>query len=86
MRGIGDASYAIYLVHYPFLMFLTPKVYMLSLKTSAPLMFPILTMIVSAVIVGCVVHVWIEKPLLVWLGRSFSANRDLKHGMVVKII
>lgn len=86
LRGIGDASYAIYLVHYPFLMFLTPKVYMLSLKTSAPLMFPILTMIVSAVIVGCVVHVWIEKPLLVWLGRSFSANRDLKHGMVVKII
>jgi peptidoglycan/LPS O-acetylase OafA/YrhL len=47
-RFLGDASYAIYLVHYPFLMFITPRVYALSLKTSAPLVVPMLTMVVSA--------------------------------------
>ena len=85
LRILGDASYAIYLVHYPFLMFLTPRVYALSLKTSAPLVVPILTMVVSAVIAGCAVHVCIEKPLLVWLGRVTVGNSSVKHEILAKV-
>jgi peptidoglycan/LPS O-acetylase OafA/YrhL len=85
LRILGDASYAIYLVHYPFLMFITPGVYALSLKTSAPLVVPILTMVVSAVIAGCAVHVYIEKPLLVWLGKAAAVNSSAKFGILAKI-
>ena len=84
LRILGDASYAIYLVHYPFLMFITPGVYVLSLKTSAPLVVPILTMIVSAVIVGCAVHFYIEKPLLGSLGKVAAGNSSVKYEILAK--
>jgi exopolysaccharide production protein ExoZ len=85
LRLLGDASYAIYLVHYPFLMFITPRVYAFSLKTSAPLIVPILAMVVSAVIAGCAVHVCIEKPLLVWLGGVRVGNSSVKHETLAKV-
>jgi exopolysaccharide production protein ExoZ len=85
LRSLGDASYAIYLVHYPFLMFITPKVYALSLKTSAPLAVPILAMLVSAVLVGCAVHVFIEKPLLVWLGRVTVSKSSGKQEILANV-
>lgn len=74
LRILGDASYAIYLVHYPFLMFVTPKIYVLSVKTSAPLAVAVVAMLVSAVIAGCSLHFFIEKPLLSWLSRRPTGN------------
>ena len=85
LKTLGDASYAIYLVHYPFLMFITPRVYAFSMKTSAPLLLPVLTMVVSAVIAGCAVHVCIEKPLLVWLGRVATPNPSVRHGLLARV-
>lgn len=85
LRVLGDASYAIYLVHYPFLMFLTPKIYMLSTKTSAPLVVPFLTMVVSGVIAGCAVHFFVEKPLLIWLGRVTAASSSAEPEKLAKV-
>jgi peptidoglycan/LPS O-acetylase OafA/YrhL len=69
LQFLGNASYSIYLVHYPFLMFFTPLVYKASLHAAVPLPVLLLTMIACATCVGCLTHVLIERPLLQRMGK-----------------
>jgi len=64
LRFAGDASYSIYLIHYPFFMFSAPIVYKLCLRFHIPVAVPFVVLPVCAVAVGCGLHVLIERPLL----------------------
>ena len=68
LKFAGDASYSIYLIHYPFFMAITPLVYHLSLRWRLPIALPFVLMSVAAIAVGCCMHLWVERPLLKLLG------------------
>jgi exopolysaccharide production protein ExoZ len=67
LQLLGDASYSIYLVHYPFLMALAPITYKVWTHARGPVIIPFLMMAVLAIGVGWLVHLWIERPLLRWM-------------------
>jgi peptidoglycan/LPS O-acetylase OafA/YrhL len=69
LRFFGDASYSIYLIHYPFFMFFAPFVYKAWVRAvghhvAVPLVFPFVLMTVAAIAVGCAMYVGLERPLL----------------------
>ena len=66
---LGDASYSIYLVHFPALSLLAKVVQKLRLDSwiPSPLLFCLLA--ASAVGVGCLFHLAVERPLLKLLRR-----------------
>jgi len=64
LQFAGDASYSIYLIHYPFFMFFAPFVYRAWLRHPVPLAIPFVVMSVCAVAAGCGLHVMVERPLL----------------------
>ena len=70
---LGDASYSIYLVHYPAFMYLAPIVYRAWLRWHGPIAIPFVLLTAGATAVGCVVHIRIEKPLLKWMSRRRKA-------------
>jgi exopolysaccharide production protein ExoZ len=61
---LGDASYSIYLVHFPALSVLAKLVQKLRLDgwVSSPVLFCLLT--ATSVVVGCAFHLAVERPLL----------------------
>ena len=71
LRFLGDASYSIYLIHYPVLSILAKAMFV-----TAASQWPLLCyvgMAVAAVAAGSLVHILIEKPL-VGLTRQWSAK------------
>lgn len=64
LRHLGDASYAIYLVHFPVLAGTAKLVFLLGLNrhVAEPLLFPIIAAI--AVGAGSMFHLLVERPLL----------------------
>jgi len=64
LRFLGDASYSIYLIHYPFFMFFAPLLYKLWLHAQVPFVIPFAIMPLSALAVGCAMHVYVELPLI----------------------
>ncbi|WML38710.1 acyltransferase [Neobacillus sp. OS1-2] len=73
---LGDASYSIYLIHYPMLsvvnkLFLAVNVY----SIIGPFLAATI-MIISTIIAGCTFHSLIEKPLLKFLNKAlYSKNQ-----------
>jgi len=64
LRFMGDASYSIYLIHYPFFMFMAPVAYKLWLRFPVPIAVPFVLLTLSAIAVGSAMHVYVERPLL----------------------
>ena len=64
----GDASYAIYLIHYPVVVTLGWLLFRLSHSVNTPLWVNLVLMCVVSTFVG---HLYVERPLLRWVG-SFS--------------
>lgn len=69
LRFMGDASYSIYLIHYPCFMVCSPLLYHLWVRHPIPIAIPFIVMLVSGVAAGCLLHVYVERPLLRWLPR-----------------
>jgi len=71
---LGGASYALYLVHTIAIGLMARLLGMLDLFTGMPDWLAVGIATVSAVLAGCLVHIWVEQPLLRAL-RPASARR-----------
>lgn len=69
LRFFGDASYSIYLIHFPFLTLITPFVYRTWLRQPVPPILPFVFLPILAIAAGCAMRIWIERPLLKLLSR-----------------
>ncbi len=79
LQLLGDASYSIYLVHYPFLMALAPITYKVWTHARGPVTVPFLVMAVLTIAAGLLVHLWIERPLLRLMENRIRVARDDLH-------
>jgi peptidoglycan/LPS O-acetylase OafA/YrhL len=65
---LGDASYSIYLVHFPVMIVLARLLFSASRSHHVPLAFCAVALCFSGIVVGCAMHLFIERPLLRWMG------------------
>jgi exopolysaccharide production protein ExoZ len=71
---LGDASYSIYLVHFPALSIMAKIIYPLWLRMKVPLILPFVLLAAGSVAVGVLVHLFVERPLLKVLRTRKSAS------------
>jgi peptidoglycan/LPS O-acetylase OafA/YrhL len=66
---LGDASYSLYLVHFPLISALCKLVVALGLTgvLGATVAFPVI--LASCLLVAIALHLYVEKPLLAWLSQ-----------------
>ena len=81
LNFLGDASYSIYLVHFPFLSITARVSFLLSQRIGAPLWLWLVLQVLLAVAVGIGFHLAIEKPLL----RQFSGKRKKRILMPIVV-
>lgn len=75
---LGDASYAIYLVHFLALSILAKLSKVVHLEDRVPLSLLFVGHVVGAIVIGCVFHHLIEKPLHGLTKRYFQRSRPAK--------
>ncbi|WP_339266750.1 acyltransferase [Paenibacillus sp. FSL R5-0470] len=81
---LGDASYSIYLIHYPLLSVLNKIFLKLNIYTTLGYLAATLLVILLTIIISCVFHTIIEKPLLNVLNRHVKKrNAKVNNGVVV---
>ena len=75
LRFLGDASYSLYLIHYPLLSLLAKIFMAIPVLRALPhfISFGLLTLICIAAALAC--NLWVEKPILRYLGSKFSPSR-----------
>ena len=71
---LGDASYAIYLVHNPVLLILLTICTKLKFNNVYIVYGP---MVLTAVLVGIVVHIYVERPIVIWASHIFRQPRPV---------
>ena len=76
LRFFGDASYSIYLIHFPVLQLIAPIVYRASHQHP---IFPFFVLSVTAIAAGCALRVWIERPLLKLLNPGRARGFSPRH-------
>lgn len=79
---LGDASYSIYLVHFPLLSVTARVSFILSHRIGAPLWIWLVSQVLFAVTVGISFHLAIEKPLL----RPFSRKREKRTLIPIVVV
>lgn len=74
LQLLGDASYAIYLVHYPLISAGCKAAMLLGLQGTGwgLTLYPVL--LLASVVAGVGLHRWIEKPLVARLNRQWRAR------------
>jgi exopolysaccharide production protein ExoZ len=77
---LGEASYAIYLVHAPAMIFLAKVVSLLPERTYIPPILWYLWFPCAAVVVGAIFHVSVERPLLLQLQKRNRHPRSVPLG------
>jgi len=75
---IGDASYAIYLIHFPIVSAVTKFFYHLFPKVNYFAVSNFLIGSVVCIAVGIAIHLLFEKPVLAYLGRSARKPVEIK--------
>jgi peptidoglycan/LPS O-acetylase OafA/YrhL/glycosyltransferase involved in cell wall biosynthesis len=70
---LGDASYSIYLIHYPYLSAAFKLVLTMNLVDRLGYFSTISLLISSAIVIGCLTYSLIEKPLLSFLRQKLIA-------------
>jgi exopolysaccharide production protein ExoZ len=70
LKFLGDASYSIYLIHDPLIISLAPVLFRATHSIPGSVGFALVSLSVVGAAAGCVLHVWVERPLLRWLGRA----------------
>lgn len=71
---LGNASYSIYLIHFPVLSAMGKMLQMTIDNTLHPLI-NFSFMVIVATIIGVFVHLWIEKPLITYLSQQAKLKR-----------
>lgn len=66
---LGDASYSIYLIHYPVISAMAKMLYTFSKRHVIPVAVPFSLMAVTALGIGSLMHLGLEVPLLRILGK-----------------
>jgi exopolysaccharide production protein ExoZ len=61
---LGDASYSIYLIHYPVVSHLAPLAFRLDGHLHLPIALWMLLLMAAGTTAGCLLHYYIERPLL----------------------
>lgn len=74
LKVLGDASYAIYLVHFPVLSIGAKVMFGLGLEHALPRPIAFLALLTGAVATGLAFHFIAEKPLLRLLSRKDQAR------------
>lgn len=69
LRFMGDASYSLYLVHYPVMMLAAPVLFRVWQHHPVPLLIPFLALFGLGAASGPLVHILVERPLLRALPR-----------------
>jgi exopolysaccharide production protein ExoZ len=64
---LGDASYSIYLIHFGVMSKLSGVCFRLNTHLHLPDLVWLLVLCAGGLLAGCLLHVWIERPLLTWL-------------------
>lgn len=77
LQGLGDASYAIYLVHYPLISGLYKAAKALGLMGIAGAIITYLISLIASLLAGFVLHKFIERPVLNKLRSSRQENKTL---------
>ncbi|KQV86555.1 acyltransferase [Pelomonas sp. Root1237] len=74
LQLLGDASYCIYLVHYPFISAACKAAMWVGLRgqTWGWVLYPV--MLSGAVLAGVWLHLWVEKPLLGRLNKAGTSD------------
>ncbi|WP_263382315.1 acyltransferase family protein [Granulicella arctica] len=71
---LGDASYAIYLIHYPVISHLAHLCFRLDAHLHLPVGLWMLMLLLAGTGAGSLLHVVVERPLLNWLRRSGATS------------
>lgn len=66
---LGDASYALYLVHFPLISVICKAVRATGLTCLTGATVAVVLSIVASLVVSVAFYLWIEKPLMTWLSR-----------------
>lgn len=69
LKIFGDASYALYLIHYPILSAMAKIYFALHLDALTPAWFGFGTLLTGAVLAGLLFHFWVERPIIKVLRR-----------------
>jgi peptidoglycan/LPS O-acetylase OafA/YrhL len=82
IQTLGDASYALYLIHFPLVSVLTKAAVWLGLPRlgKAGAVGTIVAEVILCVAVSVPFHLWVEKPMLGWLRRktrSLTATKEV---------
>lgn len=70
LRFLGDASYSIYLVHDPLILFLAPVLFRTTRSIPGSVDIAMVTLSLVGAAAGSALHFWVERPLLRFFGRS----------------
>lgn len=76
---LGDASYSIYLVHYPVLSVFNKIFGALGIFNLVGYNVAVTLIVIATVIAGCVFHVILERPLLKYLRTKLLPSRKEQH-------
>jgi peptidoglycan/LPS O-acetylase OafA/YrhL len=79
LNFLGDASYSIYLLHFPILSFVFRALFAASRSVPLPLWIWTILGVAIAVTAGIATHIWVEMPLLKLLSR-YGAQRSESAG------
>ena len=72
MSFLGDASYAIYLIHDPVVSAAAHMGFRLDARLHWPIMIWMMIFVGLGAMAGCALHVWVERPLLHWIGTRLE--------------
>lgn len=72
LRLLGDASYSIYLIHYPVISLVNKTLALLEVRLPATIAF--VGIATSATIAGLLLHLWVEKPLLAFIRQRIRKS------------
>jgi len=71
---LGNASYSIYLIHYPIIAAAAHLGFHLDARLHLPIPFWMITLAAIGTTAGCLLYLCIERPLLKWLGKPITAS------------
>jgi exopolysaccharide production protein ExoZ len=70
---LGDASYSIYLIHYPVISHLARIGFYIDARLHLPIIVWGFLLMAAGPGAGCLLHYYVERPLLKWLRRPLQA-------------
>jgi peptidoglycan/LPS O-acetylase OafA/YrhL len=74
LRYLGDASYSLYLLHFPVLVVIVKLFHFLHLERHVPLWVLWCGCAIATTVISVVFHAVVEKPLLSWVNRAIGKS------------